>query len=310
MAPINLRIESRSGKLLVEGGVTVEADATVDDLKKALYAKQKRWHPCRQRLTLPPKPGQQKSGEALMLGVRLQEYGLKDGSVVVFKDLGPQIGYTTVFFWEYFGPLVVYPLFYLFPSIFYPFHRAPMEHGIVQNLALGYWTFHYAKRILETFFVHRFSKGTMPLLNLYRNSAYYWGFAALVSYFVNHPLYTPPPTTRAVALFGGAMICQFANLRCHIIQRNLRKPGDKGYKIPTGFLFDYITCANYTAETAGWLLFALATQTVTGFVFMACGGFQMAEWAGDKHKRLQKIFDGKNGQPKYPKRWKMIPLVF
>lgn len=33
--------------------------------------------------------------------------------------------------------------------------RAPMEHGIVQNLALGYWTFHYAKRILETFFVHR-----------------------------------------------------------------------------------------------------------------------------------------------------------
>lgn len=28
MAPINLRIESRSGKLLVEGGVTVEADVS------------------------------------------------------------------------------------------------------------------------------------------------------------------------------------------------------------------------------------------------------------------------------------------
>ena len=64
--------------------------ATVDDLKKALHEKKRKWHPCRQRLTLPAKAGQ-KSGEPLMLGIRLQEYGLKDGSVVVFKDLGPQV---------------------------------------------------------------------------------------------------------------------------------------------------------------------------------------------------------------------------
>ena len=25
-----------------------------------------------------------------------------------------------VFFWEYFGPLAVYPLFYYLPQIFYP----------------------------------------------------------------------------------------------------------------------------------------------------------------------------------------------
>jgi very-long-chain enoyl-CoA reductase len=29
------------------------------------------------------------------------------------------VGYATVFFWEYFGPLVVYPLFYAFPHIIY-----------------------------------------------------------------------------------------------------------------------------------------------------------------------------------------------
>jgi hypothetical protein len=29
------------------------------------------------------------------------------------------------------------------------------ERGTVQTLALGYWTFHYVKRLLETFYVHK-----------------------------------------------------------------------------------------------------------------------------------------------------------
>ena len=33
--------------------------------------------------------------------------------------------------------------------------RPPREHALAQQLALGYWSFHYAKRILETFFVHK-----------------------------------------------------------------------------------------------------------------------------------------------------------
>lgn len=34
-----------------------------------------------------------------------------------------QIGYTTVFFWEYFGPLMVYALIYAFPNIVYPGYK-------------------------------------------------------------------------------------------------------------------------------------------------------------------------------------------
>jgi very-long-chain enoyl-CoA reductase len=53
----------------------------------------------------------------------------------------------------------------------------------------------------------------MPVTNLFKNCGYYWGFAAFVSYFVNHPLYTAPSTKVAQVLFGVAMLCQVANLR-------------------------------------------------------------------------------------------------
>jgi hypothetical protein len=129
----------------------------------------------------------------------------------------------------------------------------------------------------------------MPLTNLFKNCGYYWGFAAFVSYFVNHPLYTPPSADVAKVLFTLAMLCQAANLRTHIIQRNLRPPGGKDYVIPRGFGFDYITCANYTFEIWGWILFAAATWTLPALIFITAGAAQMALWAKAKHARLRKV---------------------
>jgi hypothetical protein len=63
---------------------------TVAALKKAFHAKKPKAYPARQRLTLPPAPGQ-KSGEVLKDGAKLAECGLSSGSVVQFKDLGPQV---------------------------------------------------------------------------------------------------------------------------------------------------------------------------------------------------------------------------
>lgn len=58
------------------------------------------------------------------------------------------------------------------------------------------------------------------------------------------------------------------------------------------------------------MLFTIGTQTVAAALFTAAGAYQMAVWALQKHKRLQKIFNGKDGMPKYPKRWVMLPPVF
>jgi len=113
--------------------------------------------PERQRLTL----GIDKSAVVLENDKIVGTFDFKDG--VFLKDLGPQIGYKTLFILEYLGPLVVYPLFYYRPSFIYGSgaDRAPTHFA--QDLALLSWSFHYGKRILETLFVHRFSNDTMPL---------------------------------------------------------------------------------------------------------------------------------------------------
>ena len=217
-----------------------------------------------------------------------------------------------MFFWEYFGPMAIYPLFFFFPSLFYAagdIRAAGAGYPcLAQRLACAYWCFHYAKRIYETYYVHTFSHGSMPIGNLFKNCSYYWSFGAAVSYFLNHPLYTSPGEARVALGFAAAMVCQLVNYRSHVTLAGLRSgAGDTGYRIPRGGLFTYVTCANYAAEIYGWLCFNIATQTAMGVAFMAVGGVQMAIWAAAKHRRLRSLFDGKDGREKYPRRWIVLP---
>lgn len=114
--------------------------------------------------------------------------------VLYLRDLGPQIGWRTVFLAEYSGPLVIYLTMWVLrqPELRNPLLSPIESHIGLRCLACLCWCGHYTKRILETLFVHRFSHATMPLFNVFRNCGYYFGFAFFVSYFVNHPLYTFP----------------------------------------------------------------------------------------------------------------------
>ncbi|OVA03517.1 3-oxo-5-alpha-steroid 4-dehydrogenase [Macleaya cordata] len=155
-----------------------------------------------------------------------------DSLTVVFKDLGPQVSYDTLFFWEYLGPLIIYRMFYYFPL--YKF--------------LGYITR-----------MSVFSHATSPVSNVFRNCAYYW-----IAYYVNHPLYTPVNDLQ---------------------MKNLRSPsGNGGYQMPRGFLFNIVTCANYTTEIYQWLGFNITTQTVAGYVFLVVAASIMTNWALAKHR--------------------------
>ncbi|KAF5188608.1 Very-long-chain enoyl-coa reductase [Thalictrum thalictroides] len=307
---MKVSVVSRSGRDIIKGGIELNDKATVSDLQEAIHRRTKKYYPSRQRLTLPLQPGSK--GKAVVLDPKktLRDYcdGTNDNLTVVFKDLGPQVSYSTLFFFEYLGPLVIYPIFYYFPVYRYLGYKEERTIHPVQTYAIYYWCFHYFKRIMETFFVHRFSHATSPVSNVFRNCFYYWSFGAYVAYYVNHPLYTPVSDLQMKIGFGLGLLCQVSNFYCHLLLRSLRSPDGKGgYQIPRGFLFNFVTCANYTTEIYQWLGFNIATQTVAGYVFLVVAASIMTNWALGKHRRLVKLFNGKDGKPKYPWRWAILP---
>lgn len=249
-----------------------------------------KYYPDRQRITLPVQPGQVRPAP-IDGSKKLKDCFTTDRPQVVFKDLGPQVSYRSLFFFEYLGPLIIYPIFYYYPKIYTHFGLSERTFTYpVQTYALYAWCIHYLKREFETFFVHRFSHATSPLANVYRNCAYYWAFAGFIAYFVNHPYYNPVGETQMRVGFAISIVSQLSNFYCHIILKNLRTAdGKSSYQIPYGFLFNTVTCANYTTEIMQWVGFNVATQTIAGYLFLTAATYIMTVWAVQKHRRLKKV---------------------
>jgi very-long-chain enoyl-CoA reductase len=196
----------------------------------------------------------------------LASLGITDGAKLVFKDLGPQIGYRTVFLLEYFGPMLFVFFYMTRPAFLYGSGAATLPFSRTASLGIACWTFHFVKRELETIFVHRFSRPTMPLFNLFKNCIYYWAFGAVIGYPLCHPAYQGP-TSDTQILLGVVLFAASECLNCcvHLQLRFLRKgEGSNERPIPRGALFSLVSCPNYTFEVLGWVGFSIMTQIFFG----------------------------------------------
>lgn len=59
----------------------------------------------------------------------------------------------------------------------------------------------------------------------------------------------------------------FINHKSDNILMTLRKPGETGYKIPTGFLYEYISCPNYFGEIMEWIGYAILGWNLPALAF-------------------------------------------
>lgn len=216
---------------------------------------------------------------------QLKAYGLKDGSVIEYKNLGPQIGYRTVFVVEYAGPIALMALYAMRPSFIYGVPTTKTELGSTQSLYIMMFLAHFVKRELETFFVHKFSRPTMPLSNIFKNSMYYWSFAAFIGYFLCHPQYTAPTHGLEIPAAIAWAVMELGNFLVHYKLSTMRKEdGDTSRNVPKGPLFSLVSCPNYSFEIFGWVFYSLGCNIAMSWVFTLVGFLQMSEWALKKHK--------------------------
>ncbi|KAF0989671.1 hypothetical protein HZS_2824 [Henneguya salminicola] len=90
---------------------------------------------------------------------------------IYFVDLGLQIGYQSTYVLEYLAALVPYLLFYI---NFEKKRTTGIGYSAAnERFAVFCWASHFVKRIYESLFVHKFSRNSMPLSNLFRNLIYY-----------------------------------------------------------------------------------------------------------------------------------------
>ena len=95
-----------------------------------------------------------------------------------------------------------------------------------------------------------------------------------------------------------------SNAHCDQILRNLKNSSGQ-YQIPRGFLFEYVSCANYTAECIEWMGYAVAAWSWPAAAFAVFTAANLGPRAQQHHHWYKKTF------PAYPRTRKaFVPFLW
>ena len=206
------------------------------------------------------------------------------------KNLGFQINYRTFFYIEYAGPLVTFPLAYLLFA-----GRNDHFHQLITLLVIV----HFAKRILESKFIHIFSNASVPLSVVARNCSFYWIlFGLMIPFEVYYLRQKPQLWSDGVTTFLTLMFLAFqaGNFYCHYALRRLRIRNVNGVEIivpdrsvPRGLFFDSVISPNYSFEILIWVTFALIFKSFFAVLFSLFSFYILRNWASQKKQGLMKM---------------------
>jgi len=134
----------------------------------------------------------------------------------------------------------------------------------------GMWLFHYTYRTFIFPLRLRTRGKRMPLavvsLAFFFNCLNVYVVGRWVSHLGAYQpdwLADPRFVLGAAVFFAGFAV----NYRADGMLIALRRPGETGYQVPRGWLFEYVACPNYLGEIVEWFGFALATWSLPGLAF-------------------------------------------
>ncbi|KFH46753.1 putative enoyl reductase-like protein [Hapsidospora chrysogenum ATCC 11550] len=304
-----LKLTNRSPKQPIRNlppSVDVSADTTVEDVK-ILIAKAVRMSD-HNRIGLFD-PSTKKTLKNRQARIADEQAVASTGEVLV-KDLGPQIGWKTVFIIEYLGPILIHAA--VVAARPYLYAGAPSYRDLSPTQWLGFAMFqlHFLKREYETLFVHKFSASTMPFRNVFKNSFFYWALSGLLcAYFIYSPTSLAARADQPAIDAVGALIFLFGEVNNALVHRylsSLRPAGSTERRIPVGYGFGLVTCPNYMFEVLSWVGVIVALRDWTSALFICVGIAQMSDWAKGKERAYRKEF----GDRYKKKRYTMLPGLF
>ena len=180
--------------------------------------------------------------------------------------------------------------------------------GLVPAVFLAMWLFHYVYRSFIYPFRIRGGTPYMPvaimgsglafnLVNGYMQGKHLFSLSGgLSETWLTDPRFL---IGLGVFLFGFGI-----NYHSDHILRNLRKPGEKGYKIPRGGFFRFVTSPNYMGELIEWTGWAIATWSLPGLAFALWTAANLVPRAVQHHRWYHEKF------PDYPtERRAIIPFI-
>lgn len=230
----------------------------------------------------------------------------------------------------YIGTMAAFLVAFTVPGIKLPYFPAtgclvpgPKDSQFGQSKYIGYlfvalWEAHFLRRTMEVLFVHDYRR-SMPYIESVGAPLYYWLFAFWNGIAVRHdndyqPTYLPMAVVGSFVFLVG----EFGNCHCHLLLRSFRKMKRKSYLssktkhvIPSGYMFEFVSCPHYFFEIVSWVGFLLATWTLPAAVFLLASAVTLVFYAYKKHKAYLMEFDGLGGRELYPRQRKtLIPFIF
>ena len=173
-----------------------------------------------------------------------------------------------------------------------------------------FWILHYANRSFIYPIRIKSTPKKMPLLIVINAIVFNIMNAGLNGYYLgelsntnydSHWLISWNFIIGLVLFLSGA----FINNKADTILINLRGPGESGYKIPKGFLFDYISSPNLFGEIIEWGGFAIMAWNLPALTFLIWTFANLVPRAKNHHDWYLRNFED------YPKDRKIIfPFLF
>ncbi|MCO4772983.1 MAG: DUF1295 domain-containing protein [Deltaproteobacteria bacterium] len=164
---------------------------------------------------------------------------------------------------------------------------------LVPWVLLGLWQLHYVHRAF-VFPLRLKTTGkritwvvvgmgaAFNTLNAYINATWLSEFGGYPTSWLLDPRFVV-----GAAVFAAGM---YVNLEADRRLFALRRPGESGYRIPRGWLYEYVTCPNYLGELLEWVGFAIATWSLPGLAFAVYTAANLGPRAMANHRWYQETF--------------------